>query len=81
MNEFSAIRRINTEMQQKPMIFMDYIFKTGPDGSIFFDEELDPDLLGIKAGDRFEVVLVPGVGIVFQKMVGQAGLEPTTKGL
>ncbi len=68
-------------MQQEPTTFVDYIFKTGPDGSIFFDEELDPDLLGIKTGDRFEVVLVPGVGIVFQKMVGQVGLEPTTKGL
>jgi hypothetical protein len=81
VNEFSVILEINTEMQQDPMTFVDYIFRKGPDGSIFFDEELNPDQLGVKDGDRFEVVLVPGVGLVFQKMVGQVGLEPTTKGL
>ena len=69
------------DLDKFPTTFVDYIFRKGVDGSIFFDEELNPDQLDVKAGDRFEVVLVPGVGIVFQKMVGQVGLEPTTKGL
>ena len=69
-----------------PTFFVDYNFKLGPDGSIFFDEELTPELLGVSSGDKFEVILAPGVGIIFKKistgkMVGQVGLEPTTKGL
>jgi hypothetical protein len=74
VNEFSVILTINTEMTPSaplPTYFVDYNFKLGADGSIFFDEELEPDQLGVKTGDKFEVILAPGVGIIFKKLTTQ----------
>ena len=50
------------------MRFVDYTFALASTGDIVMDEELTPDQLGVKAGDKFEVVLVPGIGIVFKKI-------------
>lgn len=33
------------------------------------DAELSPDTLQVQTGDKFEVVVVPGVGIVFKKLL------------
>lgn len=49
-------------------LFMDYTFKVTAAGDIIMDEELDPNLLGVKNGDKFEVVIVPAVGIFFKKI-------------
>ena len=54
-----------------PTYFVDYNFKLGADGSIFFDEELEPDQLGVQTGDKFEVILAPGVGIIFKKLTAK----------
>ena len=60
-----------TPSTQLPVLFVDYNFKLAPDGSIFFDEELVPDQLGVQTGDKFEVILAPGVGIIFKKLTTQ----------
>jgi len=35
------------------MLFADYYFSVGPDGSIFFDDELTADQINVKPGDGF----------------------------
>ena len=57
-----------TDYWLPPMRFVDYTFALTSTGDIVMDEELTPDQLGVKAGDKFEVVLVPGIGIVFKKI-------------
>ena len=47
--------------------FMDYVFTLNPDGSIVWDAELEPDQLGVQAGDRFQVEIESGNKIVFKK--------------
>jgi len=38
-----------------------YIIRLASDGSIFFDDEISPELLRVENGDKFEVILVEGV--------------------
>lgn len=49
------------------MLFSGYIIRLASDGSIFFDDEISPDLLRVENGDKFEVILVDGV-ICFRKL-------------
>jgi hypothetical protein len=51
-----------------PVKFIDYWFSLTSDGSIVLDEELTPDVLNVKQGDQFEVVIVPGIGVVLKKI-------------
>lgn len=51
-----------------PIRFVDYTFALTSDGDIVMDEELQPDQLNVKPGDKFEVVFAPGIGIVFKKL-------------
>ena len=48
--------------------FLDYNFNLTPAGDIFMDPELKPEQLEVQTGDKFEVVVVPGVGVVFKKL-------------
>jgi hypothetical protein len=32
------------------------------------DEELNPEALNVKNGDRFEAIIVPTIGLVFKKL-------------
>jgi len=50
------------------MKFVDYWFSVTPNGDIIMDEELTPDILHVEQGDRFEVVIVPTVGVVLKKV-------------
>ncbi len=43
------------------MLFSGYIIRLASDGSIFFDDEISPELLRVENGDKFEVMLVEGV--------------------
>ena len=54
-------------MTDQPITFVDYTFKLETDGSILFDQELKSHQLGVTNGDKFEVVVIPEVGIVFRK--------------
>jgi len=40
------------------MIFVDYTFDLGPDGSIFMDKELKAVMIDVKEGDIFVAQLV-----------------------
>lgn len=57
-----------TENNSSPVRFIDYWFSLTSDGSIVMDAELTPDVLNVKQGDQFEVVIVPGVGVVLKKI-------------
>ena len=48
--------------------FVDYTFAITSEGNIVMDSELMPEQIQVKAGDKFEVVLAPGIGIVFKKI-------------
>ena len=63
------------DLDKFPTTFVDYIFKVGTDGSIFFDQELTPEQLNVQSGERFEVVIVPAVGVVLKKIEGPASEE------
>jgi hypothetical protein len=55
-------------MSQPLLHFMDYFFTLCSSGDIIMDRELDPTHLNVKTGDKFEVVIVPDIGIVFKKI-------------
>ena len=55
-------------MNQMLLRFVDYSFSLSTSGDIYMDSELSPDQLQVETGDKFEVVVVPGVGVVFKKI-------------
>lgn len=50
------------------MLFADYLFELLENGNIIMDEELKPESLNVKTGDRFIVRITPENRIVFQKV-------------
>lgn len=50
------------------MKFLDYWFSITSNGDIIMDEELTPDILNVKQGDQFEIVLAPGIGVILKKI-------------
>ena len=48
--------------------FVDYTFAVTSEGNIIMDSELTPEQIHVKAGDKFEVVLAPGIGIILKKI-------------
>lgn len=50
------------------MLFADYLFELLENDSILMDEELKPESLNVKTGDRFIVRITPENRIVFQKV-------------
>lgn len=53
---------------QHPIRFLDYSFSLNSLGDIIMDEELTPEQLRVQSGDKFEVIIVPSVGIVLKKL-------------
>ena len=48
------------ENNQYPLTFVDYNIIVPSSGVIIFDDELSPELLGVKNGDIFEVIVKDG---------------------
>jgi hypothetical protein len=48
------------EASQYPLTFVDYNFMVPSPGVIIFDAELDPNMLCVKDGDKFEVRITNG---------------------
>ena len=40
------------------MLFVDYVFDLTTDGSIRFEPDLKPELIGVKDGDEFVIAIV-----------------------
>lgn len=55
-------------VNQPVLRFLDYTFTVSSLGDIVFDEELDPKALSVRAGDKFEAIIVPAVGLVLRKL-------------
>ena len=51
-----------------PVVYAGYTFKQLKDQSILLDSELDISKIDLKTGDKFEVVIVPGTGILLKKI-------------
>ena len=56
------------------MLFCDYHFNVDPDGTIFFDNELTSEQLGIKPGDSY-VATVNADGTVKLKKIDLSKFE------
>lgn len=50
------------------MLFADYLFDVFDDGTIIMDEELKPEQLHLKHGDKYVVKVTHDGRIVFQKI-------------
>lgn len=50
------------------MLFADYLFELLDNGTILMDEELTPESLNVKTGDRFVIRVTEQNRIVFQKV-------------
>jgi hypothetical protein len=48
------------ENNQYPLTFIDYTFMVPSPGVIMFDEEVNPDHLCVRDGDKFEVSIKNG---------------------
>jgi hypothetical protein len=48
------------EISHRPLTFIDYTFTVPSPGVIIFDEEVNPDHLCVKDGDKFEVKINNG---------------------
>ena len=48
------------QSSQYPLTFLDYTFMVPVPGIIMFDEELNPDQLCVRDGDKFEVKIING---------------------
>lgn len=50
------------------MLFADYLFDCLEDGTIIMDEELRPDQIHVKNGDRYVVQVTSAGRVIFRKV-------------